>query len=434
MINGDSYGFRPDFEVIVAVMCASKPRFYGRVGHALDSNAFESDATNLIVKASQAIGKELGTGPGDHRTVLQRLRRWVEEGKVTEDQLIDVEDVFIDAPASLPHEEEVLLEVVAAVKRRMQASAVQVAVENFKAHGDFSEVTRIIQRANTLGQHDTSIGERLTPGNYAEIDRLAGIDRLPTGIVELDANLDGGLPRGATGLMVAGTGGGKSMFLTHVLSQAVRMGLFCVLATLELSKGIQLARLKANLSGFPIAQVQSGDAQGRASVTKRLDQMYPILGQCVIQRFPAKLTTIPDLLDWIKRCEEIEGYPVDLIVIDYLDKLKSHDRNDLNSYKAFETISEALRLYIEDTNKWLWTASQPRRREAKEKGRRIEADELADSQNKARVADLIISATREEDQLTYYCSKFRHGQSEWQVGPIPHDWSCARQVMMSDDI
>lgn len=153
-----------------------------------------------------------------------------------------------------------------------------------------------------------------------------------------------------------------------------------------------------------------------------------------MQDFPSKLTTVPQIITWVDRIEQTVKRPVDVLIIDYLDKLQSHVREDASSlYQAGGTITEALRHYVDAKQKRCWTASQPQRRAGKEKGRRIEADELADSQHKARVADVVITATRHEDQIAYYCAKFRGGKSEWSVGPIPHDWEHGRQVVMADD-
>jgi hypothetical protein len=429
----ETYGLSRDYEYLVALMCCTKPRFFGRVGHAVDPNMLKDPGAQILVKASQAIGKDLGHGPSDARTVFQRIARWMDDGQVTEDQRNLAYDVVMEGPQSYPPEEEVIVEIAAVLKRKMEAQVVRTAMDEYAHKGDFKSVVKMLTKANNLGKTDTSVGEKLGVGSFAEIDRLRNVDRLPVGIAEIDARLDGGMPRGSEGLIVAGTGGGKSMFMTHVLASALRLGLFAVLATLELPKGVQLARLKANLTGVPISKITMGTAADREMAVSRLEKMYPVLGQCIVQYFPARTTTIIDIMEWVKRCEEVENQKVDLVVIDYIDKLKSHDSNDKNSYSEGGTIAETFHNWLEETGKWGFTASQPQRRAGKEKNRRIEADELADSQQKARVADFVLTATRNEDQMTYFAAKYRHGESEWTVGPLPHDWCNGRQVHMADE-
>lgn len=427
----DTYALSPAFERIVAVMCCTKPGFYGKIGHAIVPDMLRLESCRLLVKAAQVIGRELGHGPSDARVVMQRLTTLMDDGQVTNDQRQDALDVFVDVDA-LPPEDEIIGELGAVLKRAMQHDAVRTAMDNFSKKGDFSEVVQIISKANSLGKVDTSIGEELTPGNFAEIDRMRNVDRLPVGIPEIDVHLNGGLPRCHVGMIVGGTGVGKSMFLTHVGATALRLGLFVVMATLELNKGLQQARMKANLTGVPILDILHD--VNRDVVTKRLEYIYPTLGNFVVQYFPAKITTIPEIVDWVHRCEQVKGFKVDLVLLDYVDKVRSHNKEDKNDYAGQGTVMESYRGFLEDERKFGWTASQPQRRAAKERTRRIEADDVADSMNKARVVDLQLSAMREgDDQILYYCPKWRLGEPEWSVGPLPHDHLHARMVHIEDE-
>lgn len=425
----DTYGLSAAYEQIVAVMCATRPRFFGRVGHALVPELFKDESVQLVIKAAKSIGKDLGHGPNDFRTLMQRLVRWIDDGQVTEEMRVGVIDLFIDAP-ELPPEDEVIVEVVAMVKRRMEQDLVKMTIDEYGKKGDFEDVQKRMTQMRRFGVIDTSVGNVVGPESFDRIAKLAAIDRLSYGIPEVDINLNGGMPRGCLGLIAAGTGSGKSMQLTSQTAVAMRQGLFTAFATLELSKEVQEARLLANLSGETIDAIELNDERAR----EKIEEMYPVLGQCIMQDFPARLTTVPEILEWVKRCEDKEGYAVDLIVIDYADKLRSHDKNDKGGYTEGGTVTETLRLWVEQNKRWGWTASQPQRKVADKKGRRIEADELADSQNKARICDLLITQTEYEAQITYFCPKFRRGKSQWMVGPLPHDWVRGRMIPMLDDV
>lgn len=428
-----SYGFSLEYERVIAVMCATRPGFYGRVGHALDADSFKDEGCKLLVKVTHLIAKDLGHGPADQRTCLQRIQTLMDDGKVDSDQRDAALDVLIEAVPTMPPEDEVSVEVIAVIRRRMEGDAVRAAMDEYGKRGDFTQVVQIIEKARNLGQVDTSIGDMVGDGSFKTIDELHMLDRLSTGIPELDIEMNSGMPRGFTGIYAADTGGGKTMFLVHQAATAMREGLSVAFATLELSKALQQARLIANLTGESLSQVESG-RRGYTVAKQRLTQMYPVLGECVVQEFPAKLTSVPQITDWVGRIESVTGRPVDLLVIDYLDKLRSHIKDDHGStYATGGTVTETLRLYIHENKKWCWTASQPQRRAAKERTRRIEVSELADSQHKARVADVVITASRHDDQLQYYCAKFRGGKSEWSVGPMPHDWEHARMVVMVDE-
>lgn len=426
-MSTDPYELDPDFERAVAILCCTRPKFYGTIGHALDLDALGLPECKLAVKAAMAIAKELGHGPTSPVMVTQRLHRWRGEGSVNQKQINSVVDLFLDSPDP-PPEMDVIAELKPVLQRRMQASVVTLAMDEFARRGDFESVAKIIAQAKRLGTHDVNIGTRLGPASFDEISRIRHIDKVKLGIDELDIGIGGGLPRGALCVYVGGPGGGKSMMLSHSTAHMLASGLFVVYATLELSRAVVLARIMANLTGVPIDSITSGDDK---AARKAIKQMYPILGTCIVKDFPAKATTMLDIRQWVKACEEEEGHPVDGVVIDYGDKLKSHNKDDKNEYASQGTVYEDMRLYMFETGKWGLTGSQAKGKAAKEKRRRIEIDDLADSMNKGRVADLCITInpTPEGDELEYYVAKNRNGKSNFSVGPMPHDWSVGSMVV-----
>lgn len=426
MAKTEAYRLEPGFEIAVILSTVKRPKFYGVIGHALEPDALGEPIHTLILKAVRAIVKDLGHAPSHETIVVQRVSRWVEDGTVTQEELDEVVDFFLDAPA-LPPEAEVISELVPVLKRRMEADAVRMAMDEYAKKGDFEQVTKIIRSAQALGKQDTGVGLRLGAGAFEEIERLSNMDRLSTGIEELDLGLDSGLPRGCLGVYVGGPGGGKSMFLSSLAATAVQKGYFVVAVTLELNRAAWMARVLANLTGEPINKIMSCDFE----VTRRkVEKMYPILGTFLVMDMPAKLTTMKDITAWYMACAEEEGHKPHVLLVDYPDKCKSHLREDQGEYAGQNTVYETLRLFAHEQNIWAWGASQPRRSAGKEKRRRIELDDLADSQGKARVADLVITGNKDAsgEMLDYFVAKNRYGKSDFSVGPIPHDWACGKMV------
>lgn len=421
----DSYELAPDFERVVAIMAGTMPKFYGAVGHALQLDAIDQPACKTVIKAAMAVAKDQGHGPNSEVVLMQRLYRWRSEGSVTQDEINDVIDLFLDAP-KLPPPNDVIAELAPVLRRRMQSDAVRVAMDEYTRKGDFQVVTKIIAAASRIGSHDVSLGTRLGMASFDEIARIRHLDRLPLGIDELDLGLGGGPPRGTLSAFVGGPGGGKSMMLSHSSAYSLASGLFVLYATLELSQAVVLARVMANLTGQTIDSIMTGDD----AVTRRMIMdMYPILGTFIVKDFPAKATTMQDIRQWVKECEESEGFPVDVVVIDYADKLKSHNRDDKNEYASMGTVYEDMRLFMFETAKWGLTGSQAKGKAAKEKRRRIEIDDLADSMNKGRVLDLCVSINPlGDEELEYAVVKNRNGKANFTVGPLPHEWAVGSMV------
>lgn len=421
------YGFNPDFERAIAVLLAHRPKFYGLVGRDLDYERFTVPAVRLVVKLVKAMGAESGHGPSAFVLVVQRATRAMEEGTVTREEVDDIIDLFDEFGSNLPNEPEVVAELVPVLKRELEAVAVRSAIDVYGRKGSFDEVAATLRRSETLGKVDRSTGSKLSVAALGDIRRLRQGDRLQTGILELDFNLGGGLPRGKAGMIVAGAKVGKSFFLTGQAAHALAQGHFVALATLELSEEDQNARLISNLTGVPIDAVVDGSQEER--ITELLEELLPTLGVFRVKFFPAGLTTMVDIVEWVKEIEEEEKRKVDLLEIDYIDKVGSSNKKHSSTYDIQGQAAEDFRLHIVSRQCWGWTASQPKRRDAKERGRRIEIDDIADSQNKVRVMDLILTAHRPcEEEVEFYVAGNRNGRDKFSVGPFPHALAIAQLV------
>lgn len=423
----DSYGFDPEFERQIGFFLATAPKFVATVGHALDPAGISDPIVRLIAKVVRQLYKESGKGPSAPSIVMQRLYRLNEEGKVKQKQLDAVVDLLIETePAD---EWDVTHELLPMIKRRLQSEVVTEAMQEYGRRGDFSGIRDKLTYIESVGENDDSLGLRLGTESFAEIDRVRRIHRMPTGIIELDAVLRGGPPRGTLTMFIAGSGGGKSMMLSHMAARNWAYGMFVCYATLELPDFEIAARVKANLTGVPTDDIAAGRFK---KVKRKLERMHPTLGTFIVQYFSAKNTTAQDVIRWVKRCEELEGYKVDLLIVDYVDKLRGPKNSHDNEYITQGNQAEELRLFVKEENKWGATASQ-----AKTKGRdprkRLSMDDVRDSSRKVDVSDLVIPISRQDDMLEYSVDKNRYGASGEVVGPLAHDWERGRMVVMEDE-
>lgn len=434
--DDEPYQLDPSFEAAAITLACSSPRFYGRIGHELDSELLAKRPAKHALDAAHAINAELGHGPSSCLVVLQRLKRWVFDGKLPYEDVLAVADMFDDAEdRGLPAEDEAVAELAPLIQLRIRHEAVQSAIDSFGKHGDLSRVAILEDRAARVGQVDTSVGTVFGPASFAEMARLKGLERLRTGVPELDHVLGGGLQLGGLGVVIAPTGGGKSVFLNHVSATCVLDGLHVAYATLELPSALVLARFKAALTGIPIDAIIEHPEAAMA----RIGVMAPTLGRFVVGHFASCATTVPDIREWIARVEEHSRQKVDLLVVDYADKLTSTTNKastkEVSEYTAGRVVYESLRLFAEEHGFFCWTASQSGRRKDK-RGKRLEVDDVADSMHKVRVADLVITLTPKDagdenvSELLHYVAKHRTGKSNVQVGPLLTEFDCGRIAPM----
>lgn len=426
----EPYNLAPEFERAVLALCCQNPRFWSRVGHVLDLDAMGHPLAKHILVACAQISAEVGHGPSASIIVLQRLQRLVDDGKLRREDIAAVVHLLDQAEdAGLPELEQAVNELVPVVRRRMHSQALIASHAEYAKQGDFESVAQMLERARAVGASDQVAGVRLGAEAVAEIAKMSTLDRLPTGILELDLQLNDGLARGQLGVAMGDAGSGKSQFLTSQGAEGLRRQLFAGIATLELPQPVQLARVIANLTGVAVNDILEVSGH-RDEAGRRLREMTPHIGRCSVAEFPPHATTVRDILQWVVQEEDEAGAPMDLLVVDYADKLHEPRVKDGNSYVEMRYVYESLRRDIAVAkNMWVWTASQAGRPD-KGSAKRIDLQHVADSMHKVRVADLVLTLNVRDDgvQIEFYVAKNRTGKSRFAVGPVPTDFERGRIV------
>lgn len=427
------YDITPEFERALVTLVSSRPRFWGRIGTELDVECLHTEPAKLALRATRAIALERGAGPNSLVVVLQRLRRWMGEGKYTEADLIAVSDMFDAAEDyGLPHEDDVIAELAPILRRRLERASIQGALSEFQKNGDPSKALNMLERARKLGTLDDSVGVIVGPGSFDEIEAMATLVRLSTGIMELDDALGGGYVRGTETVYIGSSGAGKSLALVGAGCAGALQGCNVGYATLELPVPLVLARAKAYLTGIPTNDIINPRSKGYASAKIEIERIRSRTryGSFTCKAFPPEVTTIADIKAWVKWWEEHHGRQMHMLCLDYADKCAapaSATRKDESSYKAQGSVYEEFRYWMEETKRWGITASQSSRTKEKP-GKILDLDDVADSLNKIRVADKVITINPRDDheQTIYFIAKNRYGVPRLKVGPLPVAMGCAR--------
>lgn len=425
----ESYDLDPQFENTLVTMACHKPRFYGRVGKEIKPDLLGDKSAKLAMKAAHAIANDLGNGPDSLVLITQRLKRWHDEGKVTQEDIDEVMDFFDDAEdVGFPAEESMVEEIRPVLQYRVHEEAVKTAIDTLGKRGDMDSVKDLLTKADRIGYADTSLGSSLSDFE-AEVNYLKNLVRLPTGIPELDGALMGGPERGSAFCFVGGTGDGKSMGLVQIAAHACLTGLNVAYASLELNKPWTLARIIANITGLPTNSLFNGSKDDAEKILAPLKKQMGILR---VEKFTPKLTTLDDIKAWVQRIEEHEGIKIHVVIIDYADKLTVAGKEKKNEYVDMGVVFEGFRVWMEETQRWGWTAAQAKRKD-KDSKKRIEIDDISDSQNKPRVLDGVITLNRKNEGklIVFFIAKNRNGEDHINVGPLETEFECARIAPVS---
>ncbi len=419
------YPLDPAYQMALANALCSRPRVFGVVGRELTPDRFALPAAALAVKLARAHAKEHGMGPSAVALVSQRAYALVASGKLHLDAYEALLDLFLASTDVRMTDKELVEPVAAIIRAEMSQQVVRTAMDDYAKRGTFDATTKMARAMERVGVVDRQTGLRFGRTALDAIRRRRFVEKLPVGLTDLDAGLGGGLGRGHAGLYIAVSKGGKSIYLNHAGATALRRGLFVAMATLELSEEDQQARLIANLTGFPTDTVMYGGADER--IEEMLDEMAPTLGVYRAKFFPAKVTSMLDIEAWIEELEEEEGREVDLVLVDYIDKVASSNSRHESSYDVQEQAAEDFRLYVHNRQKYGWSAAQPQRLDAKARRRRLEMDDVSGSMGKIRVFDLVVTGHKPtDDVLELYVAGNRHGPDKWAVPAFPHDFATGR--------
>ena len=429
----EPYGLAPEFERAVVVLACSRSQFYGRIGHALEPDALGMSAARVAMQAAHTIHAEVGHGPDSSVVLMQRLHSWMRGGKLALEQVHAVSDMFDDAEdVGLPGEEEAVNELRPVLASRIRREAVREAMRSHGMQKDLSSVVALEDRAQRIGMVDTNIGVVVGKGSFEDIRALRKLNRLRTGIPELDQALRGGHQRGGLAAWCGGTGDGKSMALSHQAGVSCVDGHIVAAVTLELPRAIWQARSIANITGIPIDALLDEDSSEQRALelmTERSD------GMLVVHQMPGEGTTCRDVFTWVDGVEKFLGRKVSVLIVDYADKLYVPPRKggkEVGSYDAGKHVMEDLRGFAVDRDLWMWTASQSQGRERRRK--KLDTGDTAESINKPRIADLWITLNVSEDQeeVEFFVAKHRTAKARITVGPLPTEFEVGRVAPIAE--
>lgn len=258
-----------------------------------------------------------------------------------------------------------------------------------------------------------------------------GEEKFPTNIKELDKILGGGLGRSELGIIQAAPKIGKSIYLIHcgvscIRSFAGKVAHFVLEGTVEQT----MFRYQSRLCEWDYHQIKNNDMP--AMIAKRLSKEYSRLGDRLrIVGMGDKFEySVIDILTEIKEMR-MRGFNPDLIIIDYADLLqprKSFNKIAADDYKAMKWVYRDLKTLAMTQNVAVWSASQSRRPDKKQKGRETKTGaDIADSFEKVRVVDFLGSLNQTEAEekagiIRLYADIYRDNKCS-RVIPVLTDFS-----------
>lgn len=314
-------------------------------------------------------------------------------------------------------------------KKQALKDALEKAVELISTDR-YESVIDVIKDALSVGT-PSSIGHDFFDDANVRFSKTAR-STCPTGIKQLDKKsvLNGGLGRGEIGVIIASTGGGKSHFLVHVGSEALRIGKNVVHYTFELSEACVGLRYDSNLCNIP-----------NNDVIDRKDEILSMyegmdLGRLIIKSFPTGSATIMTIRNHLEKLL-LRSFIPSLIIIDYADIMRSSRKHESLRHEL-KSIYEEIRNFAMDLNVPVWTASQAHRESANSSI--IGLENMSEAYGKAMVSDIVLSLSRKSSEKAsgegrLFVAKNRAGK-DGILFPVKLDTSMSKFVIVegSDEL
>ena len=374
--NLNAYG--TSFQIKVISSLLTHKEFLLNIQDVLDEEYFDSQSQKWIIKEILKYFQKYHACPTmdvlkvelkkiDNEVLQIAIKEQLREAyKASDDDLKYVEEEFSNF-----------------CKNQQLKKALLTSVD-FLNSGDYDSIRHLIDNALRAGG-DKNLGHEYnkdTESRYREDHRIV----IPAPWPEINDILQGGLGNGDFGLIFGNPGGGKSWSLVALGGFAVKLGYNVLHYTLELGSDYIGRRYDAFFTNISVTDISKHKPEIE-------DAIQNLEGQLIIKEFPTGKASISTIEAHIKKCIDLDFKP-DLIIIDYVDLLKSKRKNSERK-DEIDDIYISTKGLARELNLPIWSVSQVNRSGAKDNI--IEGDKAAGSYDKMMITDVAISLSRKKE-------------------------------------
>jgi len=295
-----------------------------------------------------------------------------------------------------------LIDIVSKYKHNDQKFVKEVSLEFCKRQGlkkgllkaakaweveDYDNISVIIGDSLKLGEPKSSghnylddVEKRLVIESREPITAMEGLDNI----------IGGGLAGGELAIILAPTGGGKSMGLVKLASNAMLDGKKAIYYSLEMKEEKIGHRFDSALNNIPLKYV----TEYVDKIRETSQYIKNKGGQLFIKEFPTGTASVNTLRAHLQSLERDHGIKPDVIFVDYADIMKSTSEYSERRYNL-TSIYETLRAMAMELNVPIWTATQANREAINSP--KFDLRVISESLGKAQTADLILGIGRTEE-------------------------------------
>ena len=375
------------FQIKVLSSLLTHKEFLTNIHDILSEDYFDNSAHKWVIKEILSYYEKYHTTPSMEvlKVEVKKLENEVLQLSVKE----QLKEAYKASDEDLAYVEE---EFSNFCKNQQLKKALLTSVDLLKA-GDYDSIRGLVDNALKAGG-DKNIGleyDKDIETRYREEHRIT----IPTPWILFNNIMQGGLGNGDFGLIFGNPGGGKSWTLIALGGTAVELGFNVIHYTLELGEDYVGRRYDAFFTGVPVNEIMKFKPRVEETISK-------LPGKLVVKEYSPGKASISTLESHVQKCID-QGFKPDLVIIDYVDLLRSKKTNRERKdeiddiYVSTKGLARELKIPI-------WSVSQVNRAGAKDDI--IEGDKAAGSYDKIMITDVAISLSRKKEDKVKGTGRF----------------------------
>lgn len=392
------YEFDGDFQQKIAAMLIRDTQFAQLTDGLIKPEFFESKVLAAWVAISNRYFAHYRKAPGD-KTTLASLMKAAIRDKVLPIEIARTAVGTIDTlyETDVSDRDYVADECATFARHQAVSQAILTSVDLVEKR-DFEAVGALLRKALDTGCNVQGgayvYGDTIATRTQARKDRAAGI-RPPTGIGTGFKAIDDclyhkGWGRRELSVLMGAAKAGKSMGLITFGINAIAHGYKVLYITLEVASNIIAERMDANIAEMVMNELTLHPHEVERKVRAFMERAAPF----VIHEFPTGMMRVSDLRRLLEHYKA-QGTVFDLVIVDYAD-LMAPDRVTDNTIENSKSVYVNLRGLAMMEGFALLTATQTNRSGATKAVATM--TDVADDFNKIRIADIVISINKSEDE------------------------------------
>lgn len=256
--------------------------------------------------------------------------------------------------------------------------------------------------------------------------------RVATGIDFID-RVAVGLAPGEFGLILAGSGVGKTTVLCSMANHAYLTG-HNVLQIIfdENSKEDIKKKHYTKWTGIPSKHFSLNKKDVIQKINNFKEKHKDSVGKLIIKKFVSEGMTVPKLKKWVLQYEKKHAMKFDIIFIDYMDELESHKERIYSQWDGELHVAKAIQSTTVEFNIPIWSAVQGTK--GSNIKRVLDKNDVGGAIAKIKKAQIVISIGRDMAQEKDNKANFAIIKSNFcKAGNIWEDCTLNNEMMIIDE-